>query len=236
MCMGTTHPQIISGCHFSVDIFQKGLCINHLQLPISKCHFSFAVDWAKDKIAFIQAFSRAKIHFPTHYIAKMATISSWKEIKHASCSTTLEMLSMWHTKTMSPDWSILSLKELETRVQHHNFRKSTWKTRLLFSAGYNTFIIVIAHALENVLVNLSCCLELRCCCRQKSWLQNYLWWSPKTHSHFQVKSLEKQSAAHSIFCQVSDSRLIKLSRFLLFRLTFLSIMYQFTALHWLKAP
>ena len=96
-----------------------------------------------------------------------------------------------------------------------------------------TFIIVIAHALENVLVNLSCCLR---CCRQKSWLQNYLWWSPKTHSHFQVKSLEKQSAAHSIFCQVSDSRLIKLSRFLLFRLTFLSIMYQFTALHWLKAP
>ena len=54
MCMGTTHPQIISGCHFSVDIFQKGLCINHLQLPISKCHFSFAVDWAKDKIAFIK--------------------------------------------------------------------------------------------------------------------------------------------------------------------------------------
>ena len=42
----------------------------------------------------------------------------------------------------------------------------------------------------------------------------------QTHSHFQVKSLEKQSAAHSIFCQVSDSRLIKLSRLLLFRLTF----------------
>ena len=81
MCMGTTtHPQIISGCHFSVDIFQKGLCINHLQLPISKCHFSFAVDWAKDKIAFIQAFSRAKIHFPTHYMAKMATISLEKKL------------------------------------------------------------------------------------------------------------------------------------------------------------
>ena len=42
----------------------------------------------------------------------------------------------------------------------------------------------------------------------------------QTHSHFQVKSLEKQSAAHSIFSQVSDSRLIKMSRFLLFRLTF----------------
>ena len=142
------------------------------------------------------------------------------------------MLSMWHTKTMSPDWSILSLKELETRVQHHNFRKSTWKTRLLFSAGY----IYYCDSPRTWKCSCQLVMLLKMLLKTKKLTTKLSLVVSQTHSHFQVKSLEKQSAAYSIFSQVSDSRLIKMSRFLLFRLTFLSIMYQFTALHWLKAP
>ena len=100
-----------------------------------------------------------------------------------------------------------------------------------------TFIIVIAHALENVLVNLSCCFELL----QKMLLQNKKLTTKLSLVVSKLTLIFKwnlyKNNAHSIFSQVSGSGLIKLSRFLLFRLTFLSIMYQFTALHMLaKGP
>ena len=104
------------------------------------------------------------------------------------------MLSMWHTKTMSPDWSILSLKELETRVQHHNFRKSTWKTTPFFSAGY------IYYCDSPRTWKCSCQLVMLLWAAAKDAAAEQkvdykiIFGGLQTHSHFQVKSLQKQRA------------------------------------------
>ena len=139
-------------------------------------------------------------------------------------STTLEMRSMWHTDQKTLDWSILSLKELETRVQHHNFRKSTWKTTPFFLEA--TFIIKCPRTWK-----CSCQLVmlLRFCqrCAKKKLPTKIIFGGLLTLIF--SSEIYNKNKAYSIFSQVSESGLIKLSRFLLFRLSFLYIMYQFTA-------
>ena len=105
-------------------------------------------------------------------------------------STTLEMRSMWHTDQKTLDWSILSLKELETRVQHHNFRKSTWKTTPFFLEA--TFIIKCPRTWKcscQLVMLLRFCQR---CAKKKVAYKNNLWWS--LNSHFLKWNLQQKQS------------------------------------------